>query len=77
MPNGSMLPTGSGLRVAVGPKNFGMSRPAVKFSPTAQMTPTHSVSSRSSSVSASDSCSIIAGLKEFFFVGLSITIFRM
>ena len=36
--------------VAVGPKNFGMSRPAVKWSPAAQSTPTHSSSSRSNAV---------------------------
>ena len=32
-PKGSVLPSGRGLRVAVGPKNLGISRPAVKSLP--------------------------------------------
>jgi len=75
-PKGSTLPSGIGVRFAPGPKNFGMSSPAVKSFPAAHSTPAHSASSRSSSVSASDSCSIIPGSKAFFFAGLSMTIFR-
>ena len=74
-PNGSMLPSGRGFTVAFGPKNFGMSRPAVKSSPTAQSTPTHWLSSLSRRVIASESWAIISGLNEFFFAVLSITIF--
>ena len=44
-----------GRAVAFGPKNLGMSRPAVKSAPFAHNTPTHNSSSRSSSVMASES----------------------
>jgi hypothetical protein len=54
-----------------------MSRPAVKSEPTAQRTPTQRSGSLSRSVIASESCSIMSGVKEFFFAGLSMTIFRM
>ena len=54
-PNGSTLSSGIGLAVAFGPKNFGMSRPAVKWSPSAQITPTQRSSRASKSVNASAS----------------------
>jgi hypothetical protein len=72
-----MFSAGLGFAVAFGPKNFGMSRPAVKSEPTAQRTPTQRSGSRSRRVIASDNSSIMSGVKEFFFAGLSMTIFSM
>jgi hypothetical protein len=73
--NGSMASAGGPTRLALGPKNFGMSRPAVVCSPAAHRTATHSSSSRSKAVSASLSATIISGTKAFVLRALSTTIF--
>src|SRR5260221_3650950 len=72
--NASILPGLLSMFSAFGPKNLGMSRPAVKSLPSAHTTPTQYSSFRSSTVMASDICAIICGLNEFFFVVLSMMI---
>ena len=49
----------------------------MKSLPSAQTTPTQRSSLLCSSVSASDSCSIICGEKAFFLAGLSMMILKM
>src|SRR6266436_186014 len=73
-PKTSILPSLRPHFSAFGPKNFGMSRPAVKSLPSAQITPAQYSSLLCKVVSASDICAIIWGLNEFFFAALSITI---
>src|SRR5574337_9532 len=68
---GSTFPGSRGLAVALGPKNFGMSRPAVVSAPAEQNTATHRSSSSSNTVRWSLSCSIISGEYEFFLAWLS------
>jgi len=75
--NASILSGGLSTFSAFGPKNFGMSRPAVKSVPSAHTTPTQKFSLRSSSVIASEICAIICGVKEFFLAGLSMMILKM
>jgi hypothetical protein len=60
-----------GFAVAVGPKNLGMSRPAVVCSPAGSMIATHRLSSFSKVVRCFDSWSISSGVMAFFFAMLS------
>ena len=73
-PKTSMLPSLGPHVSAFGPKNFGISRPAVKSLPSAQTTPTQYSSLLCKVVSASDICAIISGLNAFFFAALSMMI---
>jgi len=73
-PKTSILPSLRPHFSAFGPKNLGMSRPAVKSPPSAQTTPTQYSSLLCKVVSASDICAIISGLNAFFFAALSMMI---
>src|SRR4030095_7680460 len=74
---GSTLSAGLSRRSRLGPKNFGMSSPAVVCSPAKARTATHSSSLRSNAVKASDSSLIMAGVKAFRLATLSTTILKM